>query len=97
MSSQPRQETNYVQVCDLCGEKVDVRNHKDWATMNVGSLADRPDARKHRFILLRRLPFGDRYSGAEKGDYTKFEWDFHVECLVKALRPLVKTKDPWTR
>lgn len=89
MSSQPRPTVERVEVCDLCGEPVDNYGHRDKYGMYVGqpsAPAKEPKRMLYRFFRYRN---GDRASGAPQGDYRTWSWDFHGECLVKALMPLV--------
>lgn len=91
MSTQPVAKTEYVPVCDLCGKPVDTYGHRDWSTLNIGHggiTNPSPDPKK-RAIKFFRKRHGDRASAAPKGDYRSWEWDFHGECLVDALMPLV--------
>lgn len=78
-------------VCDLCGKPVDVDNFRDrcalnWATTPLASLAN---TRPKHFLFFRKR-HGDRRSGAPAGDYREWQWDFHGECLVDTLGPLIE-------
>ncbi|MBS0024121.1 hypothetical protein [Microbacterium paraoxydans] len=91
MSEQMRPSTARVQVCDLCGEPVDTYGHRDWSALNIGHApigSGQKDAVKKAFVFWRKR-HGDRASGAPERDYREWRWDFHGECLVKALMPLV--------
>lgn len=92
MSEQTRPTTTSVQVCDLCGEPVDTYGHRDWSALNIGHAPLSTGAQKQpekKALVFWRKRSGDRASGAPKGDYREWRWDFHGECLVKALMPLV--------
>ncbi|PRB14480.1 hypothetical protein [Microbacterium sp. MYb62] len=92
MSEQMRPTTQSVQVCDLCGKPVDTYGHRDWSALNIGhaplSASGPREPKKKAFVFWRKRG-GDRASGAPQGDYREWRWDFHGECLVKALMPLV--------
>lgn len=88
MSSKPVQKTEYTPVCDLCGKPVDTYSDKDRAALNWGTTPQQQTPRPKHFIFFRRA-HGNRVSGAPKGDYREFQWDFHGECLVNTLMPLV--------
>lgn len=89
MSSQPRPTTERVEVCDLCGEPVDTYGHRDWSAMNIGHRKVEAQPPERSWFKFLRLRSGERASGAPEGDYRSWTWDFHGECLVKALMPLV--------
>ena len=89
MSSQPRPTVERIDVCDLCGEPVDTYGHRDWYGMYIGQpSAQVQEPEKTRFHFFRYRG-GDRASGAPDNDRRTWSWDFHGECLVKALMPLV--------
>mgnify|MGYP001028431533 CR=1 FL=1 len=89
MSSQPRQVTEHVDVCDLCGKPVDTYGHRDWSALNFGHGGAKPTTPEKTVFKFFRWARGRRESGAPEGDYRDWKWDFHGECLVKALMPLV--------
>lgn len=92
MSEQTRPSTTRIQVCDLCGEPVDTYGHRDWSALNIGHAPIGATGEKRpekRALVFWRERHGDRASGARERDYREWRWDFHGECLVKALMPLV--------
>jgi hypothetical protein len=88
MSNQRRATTQFVRVCDLCGKAVDTYGHRDWSAMNVGHPKAPTNVPEKSLFRFFRKGAG-RESGAPEGDYRSWEWDFHGECLVAALIPLV--------
>jgi len=78
-------------VCDLCGNPVDVYGHRDWSALNVGHprSGETLPLNKRAFRFFRK-PYLNKTSGAPENDYRSWEWDFHGECLVDALTPLIK-------
>ena len=88
MSSQPIQKTEYVPVCDLCGKPVDTYSGKDRAALNWGTTPMQTTQRPKHLLFFRHGK-GERTSGAPAGDYRSWQWDFHGECLVETLIPLV--------
>lgn len=89
MSNQERPTTEGVDVCDLCGKPVDTYGHRDWSAMNIGHRKVEAQQPERSWFKFLRKGSGDRESGAPKGDYRSWTWDFHGECLVDALMPLV--------
>jgi hypothetical protein len=80
-----------VTVCDLCGKNIGTYGHRDWSALNVGYHRSGQEHPLHkRAFRFFRKRHGERGSGAPKGDYRSWEWDFHGECLVAALEPLIK-------
>ena len=79
-------------VCDLCDKPIDTYSNRDRACLNWGTtpLADNARPKPRHFLFFRRGAGGR--SGAPAGDYRSWEWDFHGECLVAALEPLVFTR-----
>lgn len=89
MSQQKRPSTKYYDVCDLCGKPVDTYGHVDWSVMNIGHRKAEPQPAERSWFKFLRKGYGDRESGAPTGDRRSWTWDFHGECLVRALMPLV--------
>lgn len=79
-------------VCDLCEEPIDTYSNTDRAALNWGTtpMAALASSRPRHFLFFRRS--SGRGSAAPKGDYRNFTWDFHGECLVTALEPLITTR-----
>ena len=90
MSKQLREVSEYLRVCDLCGKAVDVRNHRDWSTMNVGHPTSPPTSPMRHMFAFLRMGVTEKHSGAPENDHRSWRWDFHGECLVEALTPLVR-------
>ena len=82
-------------VCDLCGKPIDTYASTDRCALNWGTtpLAEYADPRPKHF-LFRRLRHGTRGSGAPKGDYRSWQWDFHGECLVALVEPNLFDPEP---
>lgn len=89
MSEQKRPTTEWVEVCDLCGEPVDTYGNRDRYSMYVGQGGTKPTPGKKQWFHFYRWRHGDRASGAPDGDYRTWSWDFHGECLADALMPIV--------
>src|SRR5699024_3659267 len=89
-SEQFRPAKKLVRVCDLCGERVDTYSHRDWTVLNAGyyGAGDSKPVAKSLFTFFRKR-HTEHGSGAPYGDNRKWQWDFHGECLVNALTPLV--------
>lgn len=79
-------------VCDLCGKPIDDYANKDRTTLNWGQGSSVVSPKPRRFTFFRS-GHGDRTSGAPKGDYRSWQWDFHGECLVGVLEPLINRED----
>lgn len=84
--------TASVIVCELCDKPIDTYANTDRAALNwgwtpVASLA--PPEPKH-FLFFRRRP---RISVTQE-EHTRreFQWDFHGECLVSTLEPIIKER-----
>lgn len=82
-------------VCDLCGEPIgSVRNSGEKVNLQYRRtpLPERgvqPKWFTFAFSYRRRYEGTDRYSSYNGTVYV--DWDFHPQCLVDALTPLVKT------
>ena len=92
MSAKSIPVPTFVDVCDLCGKPIDTYSGIDRCALNWGTTPLAKTTKPGHFLFLRRR-HGERTSGAPKGDYRSWQWDFHGECLVAALEPLVVT-DP---
>ena len=68
---------------------MDTYGHRDWSVMNVGHPKSERAPMDRQWFKFLRKPNGDRQSGAPEKDYRSWTWDFHGECLVAALMPLV--------
>jgi len=89
MSDQRRATTEWVKACDLCGGSLDTYSHRDWSALNVGHPRSEPGPADKQLFRFFRKGWMVRGSGAPEGDYRNWSWDFHGECLVAALLPLV--------
>jgi hypothetical protein len=78
-------------VCDLCNKPVDEYSGRDRAVLNwgTGTMPGHTPPKAFRFFRHRH---GERTSGAPAGDYREWTWDFHGECLVDALDPLINRR-----
>lgn len=95
MSVQMLPKPTATDVCDICGKEIDTYTNRDrcalnWGTTPIASMADP----KPRHFLFFRKGHGNRTSGAPKGDYENWRWDFHGECLVDLMRQHISTRPP---
>lgn len=85
--------TQSVIVCELCEEPIDTYANTDraalnWGTTPMASLA--PPEPKH-FLFFRRRP---RLAATqEERTRPQFQWDFHGECLVNTLEPIINERN----
>jgi hypothetical protein len=81
--------TATVIVCDLCGEPIDTYANKDRAALNWGTtpMANLAPPEPKHFLFFRRRPRVP--STPEEMSRKQFQWDFHGECLVDTLEPII--------
>lgn len=79
MSNQERETVERVTVCDLCGERIGGRDQLSLHATDPKAAV--PNRTAYRLLRTRTsVPYGAN---------RQWRWDFHGECLVKALMPLV--------
>lgn len=96
MSNRVRPKATRMTVCDLCDEEILEGTYPtDVASVTSGYIAH-PFAEKTKRAWLH-WPQRDKpmtsYEQNRANEAKRVEWDFHAECLVDALRPLVAPPD----